>query len=80
MYIQPSKDMVLIGDIPFSRESQPRRVSCLLAGSSKMQKILAKSARNKHIERELCLVSLRFAEEFMSIKTDFGPELDSQLK
>jgi hypothetical protein len=30
MFIQSSKDMVIIGDIPFLCESQPRRVSSLL--------------------------------------------------
>ena len=46
--IQPSKDMVLIGDISFLCESQPRRVLCLRVDSSKMHKILAKAARSKH--------------------------------
>jgi hypothetical protein len=45
-----------------------------------MQKTLAKAARSKHIENELFLVSLHFAEELESIKTDFGPESDIQLK
>jgi len=80
MSTQTSNDLVLIGNIPFLCESQPRRVSCLLVDSSKIQKILAKDARNKHTERGLFLVSLHFAEEMGSIKTDFGPELDTQLK
>jgi hypothetical protein len=45
-----------------------------------MHKILAKAARGKHAKSELFLVSLHFAEELESIKTDFGPELDTQLK
>ena len=45
-----------------------------------MQKILAKAARNKHAESELFLVSLHFAEELESIKTDIGPESNTQLK
>jgi len=49
MSIQPSKKMVLDGDIPFLCESQPHRVSCLLVESSKMHKIFAKAARSKHI-------------------------------
>jgi hypothetical protein len=63
MSIQPLKYLVLIGDMPFPCESQPRRVSCLLVDSSKiMQKILAKVARNTHTESELFLVSLQFGE------------------
>ena len=80
MSIQSSNDLVLIGDIPFSCESQPLKVSCFLVDSSKMQKILAKVVRNKHTESELCLVSIRFAEELEYIKTKFGPELDTQFK
>ena len=80
MSIQTSNDLVLIGEISFSCESQPHRVSCLLADSSKMQKILAKAARNKQTESELFLVSLHFAEELESIRTCFGPELGIQLK
>ena len=80
MFIQPSNKSVLIGDIPLACESQPRRVSCLLVDSSKMQKILVKVARNKHTKSELFLVSLHFCEELESIKTDFVPELDTQLK
>jgi len=51
-----------------------------LVDSSKMQKIIVKVARNKHTESELFLMSLHFSEELESIKTDFGPELDIQLK
>ncbi len=80
MSIQPSNNSVLIGDLPLACESQPRRVSCILVDSSKMQKMLAKAKRNKHTESELFLVSLHFSEELESIKTDFGPELDTQLK
>jgi hypothetical protein len=45
-----------------------------------MQKILTKAARNKHNECEPFLVSLHSNEELQSIKTDFGSELDTQLK
>ena len=45
-----------------------------------MQKIVAKPARNKHTESELFLVSLHFAVELESNKTDFGPELGTQLR
>jgi len=75
--IQPSNSLVLIGDTPFQCESQPRRVSCLLVDSSKMQKILAKVARNTHTKNELFLLSLKFVEELEYIKMDFGPELDT---
>ncbi len=68
MSIQPSNNSVLIGDMNFACESQPRRVSYFLVDSTKMQKILAKAIRNKHRETELLLVSLHFSEELESIK------------
>jgi hypothetical protein len=80
MYIQPSHNLDVICDQPFSRESQPRWISCLLVNSSKMQQILEKAARNKRTEAELFLALLLFAEELESIITDFGFELDTQLK
>ena len=80
MSIQPSNNSVLIGDMPFAYESQPRRVSCFLVDSTKMQKILAKVVRDKHTESEFFLVSLHFSEELESIKIDFGSKLDTQLK
>ncbi len=80
MSIQPSNDLVLIGDMSFPCESQSRRVSCLLVNSHKMQKIVSKATYNKHTKSELLLVSLNFSEQLESIKTDFGPELDIQVK
>jgi hypothetical protein len=80
MSIQPSNNSVVINDRSFPCESQPRRISCLLVDSSKMQEILSKAARNRHNECELFQVSLHLNEELQSIKTDFGPKLDNQLK
>ena len=50
MSIQPSNNFAVIDNRSFPCESQPRRISCLLVNSSKMQKILFKAARNKHNE------------------------------
>jgi hypothetical protein len=80
MFLQPSNNLVMIADRPFPCEAQPRRISCLLVDSSEKQKILTKSARNKHHECELFLVSFHFNEELQLIKTDFGSELDTKLK
>ncbi len=80
MFIQPSNNSEIIGDMPFACDSQPRRVSCFLVDSTKMQKILAKVVRSRLAESELFLVSLHFSEVLESIKMDFGPELDTQLK
>ena len=52
----------------------------MLVEYSKMQKISTKAARNKHNECELFLVSLLFAKELQTIKTDFGSELNTKLK
>ena len=70
----------MINDQLFPCESQPSRISCLLVDSSKMQKFLTKATRNKHNECELFQVSLHFAEELQTIKTEFGSELDNKFK
>jgi len=80
MFIQPSNNLVMINDQLFPCESQPSRISCLLVDSSKMQKFLTKATRNKHNECELFQVSLHFAEELQTIKTDLSSELDTKLK
>jgi hypothetical protein len=55
MSIQPSNNSVMINNRSFPCESQPRRISCLLVDSSKVQKIVTKAARNRHNECELSL-------------------------
>ena len=80
MCIQTSHNLVKIGDQPFPYESQPRRFSCHLVVSFKMQKFLAKVARNKRTKSGLFRVSLHFAEELEYIKTGFGSKLDTQLE
>ena len=80
MSSQPSNNLFMINDRSSPCESQPRRVSCLLVDSSKMQKILTRAVRNKHKECELFLVSLHFAEELQIIKPDFSSVLDINLR
>ena len=58
--IQPSNNSEMNNDRSFPCEAQPRRISCLLVDSSKMQKSLTKAARNNYNECELFLVSLYF--------------------
>ncbi len=78
--IRSSTNLVGIANRLVSYESQPRRGSCLLVNSSKIQQILAKAARNKRTKSDVFLVSLHFDEELESIKTYFGSEFDKQLE
>ena len=61
--IQPSDSSILIGNRPCPCDSQPRRVSCLLVDSSRMQTILTKIDRNHRTQSGLILVSVHFTEE-----------------
>jgi len=59
---------------------EPRRISCLLVGTTKMDKILIKQSRNKKNPTDVFLISLQFKEDLETIKSDFGEQFDKQLK
>jgi hypothetical protein len=80
MSIQPSSNLVMIGDQPLPCEPQPRRVFCFLVYSPKMQNMLTKTIRNQRNEFKLFLVLLHSAEELQTFKIYFGSELDTKRK
>jgi len=45
-----------------------------------MNKRIAKHARNKKDPMDVFLISLHFAEEIATVKSDFGEQFDQQLK
>jgi len=59
---------------------EPRRISCLLVDSSKMDKILIKQSRNRKSPKDIFLIALQFKEDFKTIKSDFGDQFDKLLK
>ena len=52
MSMHPSNNVQLVGDQSFPCEPQPRRISCLVVYSSKMQITLLKAARDKRNESD----------------------------
>jgi hypothetical protein len=45
-----------------------------------MNQIIVKQARNKKDPVDVFLISLHFAEELATVKSDFGEQFDQQLK
>ena len=72
MVIQPSMNSFTIGMNVVNCKAEPRRVSCMVVDSDKMNKIIIKQSRNKKNPSELFLISLQFMEELDSVKSDFG--------
>jgi hypothetical protein len=52
----------------------------LIVDIDKMNQIIAKQARNKKDLVDVFLISLHFAEELATVKSDFGEQFDQQLK
>ena len=65
-----------MGDFTINYNRESRRVSCMIVDSHKMDQIMAKQARNKKNPSDVFLISLHFAEDFASVKSDFGDQFD----
>jgi len=61
-----------------NRES--RRISCKIVGTDKTSQIIVKQDRNKKNPTDAFLISLHFAEEIASVRSDFVEKFDQQLK
>ena len=52
----------------------------MIADSDKVDQIIVKQARNKKNPSDVFFISLNFAEDMASDKSDFGDQFDQQLK
>jgi uncharacterized protein YciU (UPF0263 family) len=52
----------------------------MIVDFDKMNQIIVKQARNKKDPCDVFLISLHFAEDLTSVKSDFGDQFDQQLK
>jgi hypothetical protein len=52
----------------------------MFVDSDKMDQIIVKQARNKKNPCDVFLISLHFAEDLATVKSDFGEQFDQQLK
>jgi hypothetical protein len=78
--IQPNLTSFTMGDYTIQCNRESHRISCLIVDTDKMNQIIAKHARNKKDPVDVFLISLHFAEELATIKSDFGEQFDQQLK
>ncbi len=69
-----------MGDFTLNSNRKSRRISCVIVHSNKMDQIIVKQAKNKKNPSEIFLISLQFAEDLVSVRSDFGEQLDQQLK
>ena len=77
--IHPSLDSFSMVDCAIQCNRESRRIPCLIVGIDKMSQIIAKQARNKKDLVDAFLISLLFAEELVTVKSDFGEQFDQQL-
>ena len=78
--IHPSLNSFTLGDYTIQCDRESRRISCLIVDTDKMNRIIAKQARNKKDPVDVFLISLHFADELATVKSDFGEQFDQQLK
>jgi hypothetical protein len=52
----------------------------MIVNFDKMDQIIVKQARNKNNPSDVFLISLHFAEDLASVKSNFGEHFDRQLK
>ena len=80
MVIFHSMNTFTMGDFTINSNRESRRISCMIVDSDTMDQIIVKQARNKKNPSDVILISLHFAEDLASIKSDFGEHSDQQLK
>ena len=80
MVIHPSLNTFTMGDFKINCNRETRRISCMIVDSDKMDQTIVKQARNKKDSSDVFLISLHFAEDLTSVKSDFGDQFDQQLK
>jgi hypothetical protein len=78
--IHPNLNSFTMGDYTLQCTRESRGNYFLIVDTDKMNQIIAKHARNTKDLVDVFLISLYFVEELASIKSDFGEQLDQQLK
>jgi hypothetical protein len=78
--IHPSLNTFTIEDFTINCNRESRKMSCIIVDSDTMDPKNVKQTRNKKNPSDVFLISLHFAEDLASVKSDFGEEFDQQLK
>jgi hypothetical protein len=79
--IHPSINTLTMGNFSINCNRESRYKNCMIVDCDKMDQInVIKQARNKKNPIVVFLISLHFAEDLTTIKSDFGEQFDQQLK
>jgi hypothetical protein len=70
--IHPNLNSFTMGDYTVQCNRESHRISCLIVDTDKLNQIIVKQARNKKDPVVVFLISLHFAEELATVKSDFG--------
>ena len=68
--------MFTMGYFTINCNREPRRIYFMIVDYDKMDQIIVKQARNKNNPSGVFLISLHFAEDLASVKSDFGDQFD----
>ena len=74
--IHPSLNIFTMGDLTTNCNRKSRRISCMIVEYDTMDQIIVKQARNKKNPSDVFLISLHFAEDLASVKSDFRDQFD----
>jgi len=74
--IHPSPNIFNMGNFTINCNRESRRISCMIVNSDKMDHIIVKHALNKKNPSDVFLISLHFAEDLVTIKSDFREQFD----
>jgi len=78
--IDPSLNTFTVGDLTIIYNRESRRISCMIVDFNKTDQIIVKQVRNNNNPSDVFLMSLHYAKDLGSVKSDFGEQFDQQLK
>jgi len=78
--VHPSLNTFTMGKFKIICNRESRRISGMIVDFDKIDKIIVKQTQNMKNPSDVFLLSLHFAEDLASVISDFGEQLDQQLK
>jgi hypothetical protein len=78
--IHPSLNTFTMGDFTINCNRESRRISFMIVDYDKIDQIIVEQAINKKNLSVVFFISLHFAEDCASVKSDLGEQFDQKLK
>ena len=78
--IHPCLNTFTMEDLTINCNPESSRNPFMIVDSDKMDQIIVKHARNKNNPSDAFLASLQFVDDLASVMSDFGEQVDQQLK